>query len=103
VPATARCGDRGQAVRTLRTITKLSQRAYESVAARWQELDFGGNAPLVSIFEESFPRASQADAVLQRCIEHPAAMSQAIIVQHPGSLLILEIEPCRKGSGSVIT
>ena len=43
-------------IKTFSKRTKLSQEAYENVAARWQELGFGGKAPVVSIFEDDkFP------------------------------------------------
>ena len=43
-------------IKTFSKRTKLSQEAYENVAARWQELGFAGNAPVVTVFEEDkFP------------------------------------------------
>ena len=35
--------------------TKLSKAAYENVVARWKELGFDGEPPVISLFEDDAP------------------------------------------------
>jgi 4-hydroxy-3-polyprenylbenzoate decarboxylase len=45
-------------IKTFSRRTKLSQEAYYTVAARWQEFGFAGQAPSVSVFEDAeFPHS----------------------------------------------
>jgi UbiD family decarboxylase len=45
-------------IKTFSRRTKLSREAYDTVVARWQEFGFAGQAPAVSVFEDSeFPQS----------------------------------------------